>query len=261
HEPYFYFTLAKPWRNLLAATQRVMARVLLDASKRAYVSTETWRGYLTPRNGTTLDVLPIPSNIQPIAASRIDRLRPTIAPGGESIVGHFGTYGDHVERELLRVLPGIADTCAARFAFIGMGSDEFLSRLGGRHPQIAARSWASGRIDAAEVSAALRACDVLIQPYPDGITTRRTSAMAGLQHGVPTVTTSGMLTEAMWADSGAVALVEVTDAPAFADAVSRLLHDTTAAQALGRRGAEIYERCFSLERTLAVLRAAAAPAP
>src|SRR5262249_4673425 len=97
HEPYFYFTLAKPWRNLLAATQRVMARVLLDASKRVYVSTDTWRRYLTPRNGTTLDVLPIPSNIQPADASGADRYRRSIAPGGDPIVGHFGTYGDHVE--------------------------------------------------------------------------------------------------------------------------------------------------------------------
>src|ERR1051325_7766931 len=26
HEPYFYFTASRPWRNVLAAVQRVMAR-------------------------------------------------------------------------------------------------------------------------------------------------------------------------------------------------------------------------------------------
>ena len=257
HEPYFYFSLSKPWRNVHAVAQRVMARVLLDAAKRAYVSTETWRRYLTDPHGSGLAVLPIPSNIRPAASSHAERIRRAIAPAGVPVVGHFGSYGDHVEGELLRVLPRTAERCArARFAFIGTGSIEFVSRLGARLPSIAARSWASGHIDAAEVSSALRACDVLIQPYPDGITTRRTSAMAGLQHAIPTVTTSGALTETIWAESRAVALAPVDDATAFADAVAALLDDLTGAQALGRRGAEAYEQHFSLERTVAILRAA-----
>ena len=261
HEPYFYFTATRPWRNVLAAVQRMMARVLLDASKTTYVSTETWRRYLTPRRGTTLEVLPIPSNVPP-AASSAEPIRSTIAPSAEPIVGHFGTYGEHVEGALLRVLPFISERApGARFAFIGRGSVEFVSRLHRADAGAAARSWASGAVDANAVSAALRACDVLAQPYPDGITTRRTSAMAGLQHGVPTVTTTGALTEPIWADSRAVALTPVDDPAAFADAVARLVADKTVAQALGRRGAETYERNFSLERTLAVLRAAAAPAP
>ena len=61
-------------------------------------------------------------------------------------------------------------------------------------------------MDAAEVSLHLQACDLLLQPYPEGITARRTTAMAGLAHGVPMVSSSGPLTEDFWADSGAVAL-------------------------------------------------------
>lgn len=260
HEPYFYFTAMRPWRNVLAAVQRVMAGVLLDASKTAYVSTETWRRYLTPRRGGVLEVLPIPSNV-PSAVTSPERIRSRIAPHGESIVGHFGTYGQHIEAELVRVLPFISDRApGARFAFIGAGSREFLSRLGRTDTVIAATSWASGRLAAEDVSSALRACDVLIQPYPDGITTRRTSAMAGLQNAVPVVTTRGALTEPIWTGSRAVALAPEDDAAAFADTVAALLADTEAAQALGRRGADTYERYFSLERTVAVLRAAPEPA-
>ena len=260
HEPYFYFTLSKPWRNVHAAAQRVMARVLLEAAKRAYVSTESWRRYLKARNGSGLAVLPIPSNIRPASTPHADRIRGAIAPAGSPIVGHFGSYGDHVEGELLRVLPLTAERCAtARFAFIGTGSIEFVSRLAARLPSVGARSWASGRLDADEVSSALRACDVLIQPYPDGITTRRTSAMAGLQHAIPTVTTNGALTEAIWEQSGGVALAPAGNPAAFASAVANLLDDMTAAQALGRRGADTYERHFSLEHTVAILRAASLP--
>jgi len=256
HEPYFYFTIAQPWRNALALVQRTMASVLLGATKTAYISTETWRRYLAPRNGSSLEVLPIPSNIPPaLAADAITRQRRAMAPSGQPVVGHFGTYGDHVERELLRILPPLAQRCAtARFAFIGDGSSEFQSRLSARYRDIVARSWASGWMHAADVSAALRACDVLVQPYPDGITTRRTSAMAGLQHGVPTVTTLGALTEAVWVKSAAVRLTPVGDVNAFAKEVDRLLRDSAEAQALGARGADVYERCFSLERTLAILR-------
>lgn len=262
HEPYFYFSASRPWRNVLAAVQRVMASILLEASKTAYVSTDTWRRYLTPRRGTSLEVLPIPSNVAPAAFTESpDDLRSRIASSVDPIVGHFGTYGEHVEGELLRVLPFISDRApGARFAFIGRGSVEFVLRLHRTDPDIAARSWASGPVDASGVSSVLRACDVLIQPYPDGITTRRTSAMAGLQHGVPLVTTLGELTERIWAESGAAALVPVDDAAAFGDAVALLLHDKDAARALGRRGADTYAREFSLERTLAILRGAAAPA-
>jgi glycosyltransferase involved in cell wall biosynthesis len=256
HEPFFYFGFARPWRNALAAVQRVMARTLLDASTAAYISTESWRRYLSPRNGATLDVLPIPSNI-PCAATPDDaeRCRRAIAPRGEPVVGHFGTYGDHVERELKCVVPEIAGQVpAARFAFIGAGSAEFLSRLARSCPRIAARSWASGRIEAREVSCALGAADVLVQPYPEGVTTRRTSVMAGLQHGVPVVTTTGALTEAVWAESGAVRLALSRDPHAFAKAVASLLRDRAAAASLGRRGADAYERCFSLARTIGILR-------
>ncbi|HEX4566696.1 MAG TPA: hypothetical protein VH138_08680, partial [Vicinamibacterales bacterium] len=75
------------------------------------------------------------------------------------------------------------------------------------------------------------------------------------------VTTTGALTEPIWAESEAVALTPVDDAAAFADAVARLVGDTAAAQVLGRRGADTYERNFSLERTLAVLRTAPPTAP
>ena len=40
-----------------------------------------------------------------------------------------------------------------------------------------------------EVSVHLSACDLMIQPYPDGISARRTSAMAALAHERPVVTT------------------------------------------------------------------------
>jgi glycosyltransferase involved in cell wall biosynthesis len=122
------------------------------------------------------------------------------------------------------------------------------------NPGLAARIWASGRLDPADVAAALRACDVMIQPYPDGVTTRRTSAMAGLKNVVATVSTDGALTERIWSKTDAVALPACGDHAAFGDAVAALLRNPRARASLASRGADTYRRHFSIEQTVAALR-------
>jgi hypothetical protein len=206
HEPYFYFTLSRPWRNALAIVQRMMAATLLQAASTVYLSTMTWSRYLRAVGVLpAVETLPIPSSLPATASpASIDRYRREIAPDGAQLVGHFGTYGEHVASELVALLPVLAARLPeVRFALAGAGSVEFLDRLRQRHPRLAASAWAAGRLDGVEVSAVLRACDLLVQPYPDGITTRRTSVMAGLKNGVATVSTAGSLTEPLWNASGA----------------------------------------------------------
>jgi len=260
HEPYFYFRRSRPWAasNALAIVQRLMARVLLGGSMRVYYSTETWRRYLRPGNGRAAQALPIPSTIPSDAGdAAIARAREAATGGdrGALLAGHFGTYGAHVAAELRTILPElVARMPAVRIALLGDGGPAFVRDL----PSVAGRAWAPGRLEPAEVAAALRACDVLLQPYPDGITTRRTSAMAGIGNGVATVSTSGALTEPVWNDTGAVALVPAGDARAFVEAAGRLLRDADARTALGRRAAEVYTARFSMAHTVAILRGAPA---
>jgi glycosyltransferase involved in cell wall biosynthesis len=264
HEPYLYFSLARPWRNALALVQRMMAATLLRSATRVYLSTATWRRYLSAAGALPrIETLSIPSSL-PATASResIDRYRLEIAPDGAQVVGHFGTYGEHVAHELHALLPVLAERLPAiRFALAGAGSVEFLDRLRIQHPRLAARAWAAGHLDEGAVPAVLRACDLLVQPYPDGITTRRTSVMAGLKNGVATVSTSGFLTETVWTDSRAAALAPTRDAEAVAELVATLLGDPEARAALACRGAQAYRQHFSIEHTVAALRTAPAGAP
>ena len=102
----------------------------------------------------------------------------------------------------------------------------------------------------------LTACDVLMQPYPDGITVRRTSAMAALARGRAVVTTTGHLTEPLWADQDAVALVDVADAARFTGEVDRLLRDLPARRSLEARARAAYDAHFSVDRLIHTLRAA-----
>jgi glycosyltransferase involved in cell wall biosynthesis len=257
HEPYFYFTLRRPWLNVVALSHRAMAATLVRASDPIYVSTETWVRYLSPY-GTLRDVqvLPIPATVSSSAShDAISNFRTAMgAAPGDAVIGHFGTYGDHVVGELLPAIETIVRRLpSVRIALLGSGSDRFLKRLRSRVP--AAHVYASGRLAPSEVASALRACDLVVQPYPDGVTTRRTSVMAALVNSVPVVTTDGALTESIWKTSGGVSLVPAGRPAALEAAAVALALDTDVRGALAIRGRWLYDQHFSMERTIASLRA------
>ena len=70
------------------------------------------------------------------------------------------------------------------------------------------------------------------------------------------VTTTGHLTEPLWAETGAVAIADVTDCAAFASAVVDLLGHGDARLALGVRGQQVYVERFSVTQVVNTLRAA-----
>jgi glycosyltransferase involved in cell wall biosynthesis len=251
HEPYLYFSARRPWRNALALAQRLMARTLMHAATDVYLSSDTWRRYLAPYGDVSKAIaLPIPSTLPEPTAMDVAACRTTFGGGPDApLIAHFGTYGDHVERELRRMLPAVLETCpAARLVLAGARSDRFLDSM----PALRGRAIATGWLPPACLSAVLAAADVVIQPYPDGVTTRRTSIMAAMRNGCAIVTTDGALTERVWR-RGAVALVQVDQPRAFATACARLLADRTERIAQGSRARTLYHAQFSLERTLAAL--------
>ena len=136
----------------------------------------------------------------------------------------------------------------------GSGSGPFREGLIRRYPQIGNRLHAADGLANEEVSVHLSACDLMIQPYPDGISTRRTSAMAALSHEKPVVTTSGRLTEPLWSGSGAVAAVPADDPSALAPLAAHLLEDPSERQLLARAGLQLYQERFDLRHTIKALR-------
>lgn len=257
HEPYFYFSARRPWRNALAIVQRRMAATLIRAATHLYYSSEAWHRYLGPYGaGADARVLPIPSTVPAHASeTTVEGFRRRFAPEGGPVVGHFGTFGDDIARELLPFLTGLVDVSPdVNIALIGGGSHEFRRMLCARAPEAAARCRPTGRVDAEHVAAALRACDLVAQPYPDGVTTRRTTIMAALSNAAATVTTDGPLTERVWHDSRAAALVPARDPDALIRAVRTLLLCVAERREQGARGADTYARHFSMEQTLRTLR-------
>ena len=209
HEVAHGFRWGQPPRyNALALVQWFMAQLVAGRADRLFISVPGWRRQLG-RSAHRAEVLPIPSNVpEEVPQVDLDSARLTLGTG--PLVGHFGTYGRLVTALLEPAVVAIlrmAPTC--RLLLLGRGGPRFASHLSLNYSDIASRVLALGFLEASGVSAHLAACDLLIQPYPDGISGRRTSAMAGLALGKPIVTTIGYLTEDGWSSAKAVELAPV----------------------------------------------------
>ncbi len=254
HEVAYAFAWAQPpLRNVLAAVEWWMAQLVAEHARRVFISIPGWRRQLG-RHADRAEVLPIPSNL-PVNVNPDDAKRVRKLFGQGPLVGHFGTYGSYVAGLLAPAIASILRSAQeTRFVLLGRGGPEFAEGFASEHPDVASRVVAPGVLDAAPVAQHIAACDVLIQPYPDGISGRRTSAMAALALGKPVITTTGHLTEAEWARSGAVVLAPVGDVAALRDAVRTLLASEQKRVELGLRARAWYDTFFSIQRTLAILR-------
>jgi glycosyltransferase involved in cell wall biosynthesis len=259
HEPYLYLRW-RPDHIVTAFTQRAMAAILLDAATHLYLSTDTWRRYLARLRPDAIQdavTLPIPSAIPRVDAAQAVRATRTTSLGrGSYLIGHFGSYGHHVAPMLRRVLTDLLSSDGRIAALCtGVGSDRFVNGLLASSPGLRGRIIGSGRASAHDISVQLQACDVLVQPYPDGVTTRRTSVMAGLANRSAVVTTDGKLTEDVWRAAGCVVMARAGDWTALAQRTRELLADVVAREALQARASAAYEAHFALAHTIDALRA------
>jgi len=257
HEPYFYFGWRWPHRNVLAVVQRLMAVLLLGASRRVYLSSATWERFLSPYmwlGGRQLMWLPVPSNVprcEDAAAVARCRLELTGGTPASPLVGHFSTYDEHIRHLLESCLAGVvARQRALRVVCLGRNGQEFAAGLQTRVPALRGRVQAPGGLAPEAVAARLRACDLVVQPFAEGVTSRRTSLMASLVNGCPTVTTMGPLTEAIWEDEGGVAMAPTGDTAPLVELVVELLRDDARRAALGRAGRRLYDSRFALRHTV-----------
>ena len=261
HEPYLAFWEGSLRQTAAAAVHRLMTIVLASAASRIWVAIpmweRRWRPYALGRE-VTFEWLPIPSTLLEPTAEGIRAVRERYASGGMQIVGHLGTYGPAVAELLMEALPALLNASPKSVVLLlGQGGEALRTRLTSDHPRLAARVVATGSLLPKDLARYVACCDLLLQPYPDGVSSRRTSTMAGLALGVPIVTTTGPLTEPLWGETGAVELVDVTSPGTMAREASRLLADASARRQLAARGRVVYERQFDLKHTIAALRRAA----
>jgi glycosyltransferase involved in cell wall biosynthesis len=153
---------------------------------------------------------------------------------------------------LRRVLEG----SAATILLIGRDSDRFRTRLIADSPEYAGRIRATGTIDMPSIVSHVRGCDLMLQPFPDGITVRNTSALLSLACGVPLVTNRGPLTEQAWLSSGAVFLADSHDPVQLGDRVLEAAGDPALRRSVASAGRHLYNDQFDIRRAVSLLKAA-----
>jgi glycosyltransferase involved in cell wall biosynthesis len=222
--------------------QRVQLNAISALADSVYGSIEAITSQLAalrPRRPVTH--LPVGSNL-PDRRERRAYARETLRlEAGELVIATFGT--GHADR-----LPG---HIAAGVNAVAAVAPVTLLNLGANAPEIPqldtrVRTVHPGAEPLQRVAERLASADLFMCAWRDGVSTKRGSLMAGLQHALPVLGTCGPNTDTLLRDSvDALQLVSVTDRPQFAMAASALAVDPPAREALGRAGRALYELRFS----------------
>jgi glycosyltransferase involved in cell wall biosynthesis len=256
-----FHEVAFPWvrrplrHNAIAATNRLMATLLVRACTQAYVSTAAWVPRLRRLGARRLPVAwtPVPASVPAEVSEAAVALRRAELTRGDPavrVVGHFGTYGPPITRTLAPTLCElIGRRPDVRVLLLGSGGDRWWRTLAAERGGWIERIDAPGALPAPAIAESLRACDLVLQPYPDGASGRRTTLMAALANGVSVVTTVGDLSEAVWSE-GAVAAGAAGDSACLVRLVLELLDSPDRRTALGQAGRKLYEERFAIGRTI-----------
>jgi len=261
HEVMFPSERGQPLgHRLIGEVTCLMARIVARSATRIFVAAPVWQRVLRERAGVDAPTtwLPVPSTIPVVDdAAGVAAARRRYSSASGVIVGHFGACGELIARPLAAVIaPMLEENPSLTMLLIGANSEAFRERFSHMQPSLAPRVRATGRLAPADLSRAISACDLMLQPYPDGVTTRRTSLMTIIAHGRPVVTTSGWPTEAIWTESGAVALAPAGDVAELCHRVAQLNADEAQRARYGRAGRALYECRFAVTHTINALRAA-----
>ena len=253
HELYVPFNRSVK-RNLAALWQRAAAVLLACGSRALSVTASEWQRRLrTMGIRKRIHVIPVGSNIPLATIDEAHRTRLRRQLLGESeglLVAGFGARHDRDIPAALYALQQLKRERPAKLVWIGGGSVgerermsiEEAMRLNGLEEDDV--NW-TGQLPHFEVSRLLGVCDLMMLPFVDGVSTRRTSAVTALQHGLPLLTTRGTRQEPWFVHGESVYSVPAGDAQALADGLLELARRPAFRARLGERGRALHGACFA----------------
>ncbi len=257
HEPYLAFDRRRLRQSGAALLHRAMLATLLASASAVWLATASFEPYVRPYGlGRSLGFgwLPLPSPLTPTTDDGL--VTRVAARWRHPVVAHFGTFNPLVTATLAPVIEQVLEARPdVTWLLIGRDGERFAAEIAACAPRVAARVIATGTLDVEALSAHVLAADVFVQPYPDGVTARRTTATALLAHGRAIVTTDGYLTEPFWRSDGGVRLAAAGDVRALAAATLDLLADAAVRATLADGARTLFARRFSTARAVAALQA------
>jgi glycosyltransferase involved in cell wall biosynthesis len=232
----------KNWRwALMGGWQRFQVRAVRALTDVQLCATEAWVERLARgKQAANLHHLPVGSNFPDRRAAR-DAERRRLGFEADGLV--LACFGLHDPGRLEPHVWSAAEAVARSgrpVLLLSLGSGPASDRHRGP-----VRVHAPGFLDDDAVARLLSTADIFLAPYGDGISTRRTTVMAALQHGIPVVGTDGPLTDAVLRQSSdALRLVPVEQRDRFAREVAALAASEEDRLALGQAGRKLYRSRF-----------------
>jgi glycosyltransferase involved in cell wall biosynthesis len=236
-----FVDLAGPRNTMMGLAQRVQFAFLRALSDVVLTTTEPLAQHAGGRGRPPAALLPVGSNLPDRRAARTDARRALKVEDRQVVLGLLGT--GHWSR-MFSLLPPTIERLAQHRRLVVLN-------LGAGAPVLTAERddvlvHMPGELPAGELAECLSALDLLLLPFADGVSTRRTTLMAGLQHAIPVVSTDGPSTDDLLRGSSAVALVPVDSArDAFVNRAEMLLENVELRLDLSRAGRELYDRHFA----------------
>jgi glycosyltransferase involved in cell wall biosynthesis len=239
HETYVDMRSAS-WA-LMGGWQRAQLLALQAASDVQLCSIQRWTERLRrTARGRPVHHLPVASNLPDARADRALARRRLDADPDTLVLSCLGLRHPGRLAEHALAAARAAGDHARSVLLLDLGPGE--QRLAQLSANVRLRS--TGYLDERELAAHLAAGDVFLAPLMDGVSTRRGSVMAALQHGLPVVGTAGHLTDDVLKRAPGLVLVGVDQPRRFADAVGDLARDERRRAELGADARKLYEENF-----------------
>lgn len=254
HETFLPLENASLKRRAASILQRIMAFTLTNCAEAVFVSHgngATALHKLSFKEGK-VQHLPVFSNVDSeITHKSAASTRALFAAEDEILLGHFGRY---MARNEPLVLPPLAEVLQRnsrlKILFIGECGARYRSALLQIAPQFESRVMDAGVRSSKEIGTLISACDFMFQPYPDGITTRRSSAMAALANGKPVLSNDGPETENLWRTCGGIHLLDMLNPAVIAEQLNKFAENPDKIRSSCQLAAAFYKTNFSVDRTV-----------
>lgn len=239
------FMTINSWRSaVMSAYQRYQFVRLGKAADLLFFSIAPWAerfaGWFP---GKPVHHLPVGSNVPQVSLAG-GEARARLSIDADQIV--LGIFGTAHESRLFGYVRAAAERVAKEggrplLLYIGPHPDRVKPAFAGL-PHIA-----EGPLEPEEISRRFQAMDINLAAYSDGVSSRRTSMIAALQHAIPIVCTRGRNTDAMFLqEDGRSILIAHDQTPqSFADQVATLARDQALRQRIGAGGRELFDSVFS----------------